>query len=51
MTATIFFAIGSAKSRWSTISWWQSGLTTFLVGVIAASIAYTTGLLFKALLG
>lgn len=51
MTATVFFAIGSAKSRWSTTSWWQSGLTTFLVGAIAASLAYATGLLLKTLLG
>ena len=51
MTGTVFFAIGSAKSKWSTTSWWQSGLTTFLVGAIAASLAYATGLLFKTLLG
>src|SRR6185295_2262661 len=51
MTATVFFAIGSAKSKWSTTSWWQSGLTTLLVGTIAASLAYTTGLLLKTLLG
>ena len=51
MTGTVFFAIGSAKSKWSTTSWWQSGLTTFLVGAIAASLAYATGLLFKILLG
>jgi len=51
MTGTVFFAIGSAKSKWSTSSWWQSGLTTFLVGAIAASLAYGTGVLLKALLG
>lgn len=51
MTGTVFFAIGSAKSKWSTTSWWQSGLTTFLVGAIAASLAYATGVLFKVLLG
>lgn len=50
MTAIIFFAIGSAKSKWSTTSWWQSGLTTFLVGAIAASLAYATGLLLRTLL-
>lgn len=47
MTGTVFFAIGSAKSKWSTISWWRSGLTTLLVGAIAASLAYATGSLFK----
>jgi VIT1/CCC1 family predicted Fe2+/Mn2+ transporter len=51
MTATVFFAIGSVKSKWSTTSWWQSGLTTFLVGAIAASLAYMTGVLLKNLLG
>lgn len=50
MTAIVFFAIGSAKSKWSTTSWWRSGLTTFLVGAIAASLAYATGLLLKSLL-
>ena len=51
MTATVFFAIGSAKSKWSTTSWWQSGLTTFLVGAIAASLAYGTGVFLKNVLG
>jgi vacuolar iron transporter family protein len=50
MTGIVFFAIGSAKSKWSTTSWWQSGLTTLLVGSIAASLAYTVGLLFNILL-
>ena len=51
MTGTVFFAIGSAKSKWSTSSWWQSGFTTFLVGVIAALLAYATGLFLKNLVG
>lgn len=50
MTAVVFFAIGSAKSKWSMVSWWRSGLTTLLVGVIAASLAYVSGLLLKTLL-
>jgi vacuolar iron transporter family protein len=50
MTGTVFFVIGSAKSKWSTASWWRSGLTTLLVGAIAASLAYATGLLMKSLL-
>jgi len=50
MTATVFFAIGSAKSKWSTISWWRSGLTTLVVGAIAAVLAYGAGLILKALL-
>ena len=51
MTAIVFFAIGSAKSKWSTSSWWQSGFTTLTVGAIAAVLAYMTGLLFNILLG
>ena len=44
LTGIIFFAIGSAKSRWSTASWWRSGLSTLFVGAIAASLAYVVGL-------
>ena len=47
LTGIVFVAIGSIKSRWSTSSWWHSGLTTLLVGAIAASIAYATGVLIK----
>ena len=50
MTASVFFAIGSVKSKWSTSSWWRSGLTTLLVGAIAAALAYVTGLMLKGLL-
>lgn len=49
MTGTVFFAIGSAKSKWSTFSWSRSGLTTLLVGAIAAALAYVTGVLLKSL--
>jgi vacuolar iron transporter family protein len=48
MTGTVFFAIGSAKSRWSTTSWWRSGLTTLLVGGIAATLAYAAGVLLNS---
>ena len=51
LTAIVFFAIGSLKSRWSTSSWWHSGFTTLLVGAIAASLAYCTGVVIKRLLG
>jgi vacuolar iron transporter family protein len=49
LTGIVFFAIGSVKSRWSTVSWLQSGLTTLAVGGIAAALAYVTGLLLKNL--
>jgi VIT1/CCC1 family predicted Fe2+/Mn2+ transporter len=50
-TGIVFFAIGSAKSRWSTVSWWRSGLTTLLVGAIAAGLAYVAGMFLKSLVG
>ncbi len=50
MTGIVFFAIGSAKSKWSTIAWWRSGLTTLVVGAIAAVLAYGAGLILKGLL-
>jgi len=49
LTAVVFFAIGSVKSLWSTTSWWRSGLSTLLVGSVAAALAYTVGLFLKTL--
>ena len=49
MTGAIFFAIGSAKSRWSTTSWLRSGLVTLLVGGIAAGLAYAAGVILRTL--
>ncbi|HEU4390717.1 MAG TPA: VIT1/CCC1 transporter family protein [Blastocatellia bacterium] len=49
MTGGVFFAIGSTKSRWSTVAWWKSGLSTLVVGSIAAALAYCVGLLLKGL--
>jgi VIT1/CCC1 family predicted Fe2+/Mn2+ transporter len=50
ITGITFIAIGSAKSKWSTVSWWRSGLTTLLVGAIAAALAYAAGMLFRGFL-
>jgi vacuolar iron transporter family protein len=49
MTGGVFFVIGSVKSRWSTASWWSSGLSTLTIGTIAASLAYGIGLLLNHL--
>lgn len=49
LTAVVFFVIGSIKSRWSTVSWWRSGLSTLLVGGIAAALAYAVGVFLKTL--
>lgn len=44
-TGLTFFSIGSIKSLWSIKSWLYSGVETTLVGLSAASIAYSIGLL------
>ena len=49
LTAIVFLAIGSIKSRWSTSSWWHSGLTTLLIGAIAAALAYLVGVISNRL--
>jgi VIT1/CCC1 family predicted Fe2+/Mn2+ transporter len=49
LTGLVFFAIGSVKSRWSTASWWRSGLSTFIVGGAAAAIAYVVGIVLRDL--
>jgi VIT1/CCC1 family predicted Fe2+/Mn2+ transporter len=51
VTGAVFFAIGSAKSRWSTASWLRSGLVTLFVGGIAASLAYAAGVILRTLAG
>lgn len=50
LTGIVFLIIGSVKSKWSTSSWWHSGLTTLLVGAIAAALAYLAGVLSRRLL-
>jgi len=42
-TGIVFFVIGSVKSRWSTASWWRSGLSTLMVGAAAAGLSYAVG--------
>lgn len=49
LTGIVFVTIGSIKSRWSTTSWWRSGLTTLFVGAVAASLAYVAGVVVKRL--
>lgn len=49
LTGVVFFAIGSIKSRWSTMPWWRSGLETLLVGSAAAGLAYVIGALLGGL--
>jgi len=49
LTGAVFFAIGSIKSRWSTASWWSSGVSTLLVGAIAAALAYGVGAFLRGI--
>lgn len=51
LTGITFFLIGSVKSRWSTSSWLRSGAETFIVGSLAAALAYAVGVLLKDLAG
>ena len=50
MTGAVFFAIGSAKSIWSTYSRWWSGLETLIIGLAAAGLAYGIGSLLEGLI-
>ena len=43
LTGAVFFGIGSAKSLWSTQSWWRSGTETLAIGLAAAGIAWLIG--------
>lgn len=49
LTGLVFFAIGTAKSRWSLDPWWRSGLETLSIGAVAASVAYGVGYLLGGL--
>ena len=49
LTGVVFFAIGSARSRWSTRGWLACGLETFGIGLTAAAVAYGGGLGLAAL--
>ena len=51
MTGLTFFGIGSLKAKWSTASWWWSGLETFTIGMIAAGVAFGVGMALKGLAG
>lgn len=49
LTALVFFAIGAAKSRWSMMRWWTSGIETLVVGALAAALAYAVGHFLRGL--
>jgi VIT1/CCC1 family predicted Fe2+/Mn2+ transporter len=45
LTAFVFMAIGSFRSRWSARRWWSCGLETLAIGMTAALVAYGVGAL------
>lgn len=47
LSALTFFIIGSAKSIWSIKKWWQEGIETTLIGLIAAALAYGIGYILQ----
>ena len=49
MTSLVFFAIGSLRSYWSPTPWWQAGLETLAIGMLAAGVAYLVGDLLQDL--
>ncbi|HUV32144.1 MAG TPA: VIT1/CCC1 transporter family protein [Devosiaceae bacterium] len=51
MTGVVFFLIGAAKSRWSTQSWYVSGLETLAIGMAAAGLAFAVGTALQGLAG
>ena len=50
LAGVTFFAIGSLRSRWSPAPWWQTGLETLAIGMLAAGVAYVVGDFLKGLI-
>jgi vacuolar iron transporter family protein len=49
-TGATFFGVGAIKSLWSAAGWLRSGIEVFLVGMIAAALAFVVGYGFRLLL-
>lgn len=50
LTAIVFVAIGSFRSRWSARSWWSCGLETLAIGMTASLVAYGVGAILARLI-
>lgn len=50
LTAFVFAAIGSFRSRWSARSWWACGLETLAIGMAASLVAYGVGAILARLI-
>lgn len=51
LTGAAFFVVGAMKGRYVSERWWASAVETFLVGSVAAGLAYVVGLVLKGLVG
>jgi VIT1/CCC1 family predicted Fe2+/Mn2+ transporter len=49
MTLITLFALGVIKSKFSTHSWWYSGIETCFLGAIVAAISYGIAVLIEPL--
>jgi VIT1/CCC1 family predicted Fe2+/Mn2+ transporter len=49
LSGFVFFTIGSLKSRWAGVDWLRSGSETFLIGSLAAGLAYAAGYFLKSI--
>jgi vacuolar iron transporter family protein len=47
LTLAVFFLVGTAKSGFSTASWWRSGAETLAIGAGAALLAYAVGVALR----
>ncbi len=47
LVGLVFFAIGSARQRWSLRAWWLLGAETLAIGGAAAGLAYGAGALLR----
>jgi VIT1/CCC1 family predicted Fe2+/Mn2+ transporter len=50
LSLMVLFAVGAARSRVGTGSWWANGLEMLVLGVIVGAVAYFAGAVVSALL-
>lgn len=48
-TGIAFFTVGAARSLVTDLTWWRAGLEMLVIGMAAASVAFTIGVLLKGL--
>jgi vacuolar iron transporter family protein len=50
-TASVLFAIGAIRGRYTLTSWWRSGLDALLLGMCAAALAFAVGHSLQPVIG